>query len=58
MPIGLWDVESPTFSLDNRLTNGGKFLSLRHLLVQSPTVGRLFKKYVFYKRIIVVYFGV
>jgi hypothetical protein len=23
-PIGLWDVEVPTFSLDNRLTDGGK----------------------------------
>jgi hypothetical protein len=23
-PIGLWDVEAPTFSLDNRLTDGGK----------------------------------
>jgi hypothetical protein len=24
-PIGLWDVEASTFSLDNRLTDGGKF---------------------------------
>jgi hypothetical protein len=23
-PIGLWDVEDPTFSLDNRLTDGGE----------------------------------
>jgi hypothetical protein len=27
-PMGLWDVEAPTFSLDNRLTDGGKFVSL------------------------------
>jgi hypothetical protein len=27
-PIGLWDVEAPTFSLDNRLTDGGKVVSL------------------------------
>jgi hypothetical protein len=27
-PIGLWDVEAPTFSLDNRLTGGGKVVSL------------------------------
>jgi hypothetical protein len=26
--IALWDVEAPTFSLDNRLTHGGKFISL------------------------------
>jgi hypothetical protein len=26
-PIGLWDVEAPTFSLDNRLTDGGKVTS-------------------------------
>jgi hypothetical protein len=25
---GLWDVEAPTFSLDNRLTDGGKVVSL------------------------------
>jgi hypothetical protein len=27
-PIGLWDVEAPTFSLDIRLTDGGKFVCL------------------------------
>jgi hypothetical protein len=27
-PIGLRDVKIPTFSLDNRLTDGGKFVSL------------------------------
>jgi hypothetical protein len=27
-PIGLWDVEAPTFSLYNRLTDGGKVFSL------------------------------
>jgi hypothetical protein len=27
-PIGLWDVEAPTISLDNRLTDGGKVVSL------------------------------
>jgi hypothetical protein len=27
-PIGLWDVEAPTFSLDNRLTDGGEVVSL------------------------------
>jgi hypothetical protein len=27
-PIGLWDVEAPTFSLDNRLTDGGEVFSL------------------------------
>jgi hypothetical protein len=26
--IGLWDVEAPTFSLDNRLTDGGEVVSL------------------------------
>jgi hypothetical protein len=26
--IGLWDVEAPTFSLDSRLTDGGKVVSL------------------------------
>jgi hypothetical protein len=25
--IGLWDVEAPTFSLDNRLTDGGEVVS-------------------------------
>jgi hypothetical protein len=29
-PMGLWDVEAPTFCLDNRLTNGGKVVSLTH----------------------------
>jgi hypothetical protein len=28
-PIGLWDVEAPTFYLDNRFTDGGKVVSLR-----------------------------
>jgi hypothetical protein len=27
-PIGLWEVEASTFSLDNRLTDGGKVVSL------------------------------
>jgi hypothetical protein len=27
-PIGLWDIEAPTFSLDNRLTDGGKVVTL------------------------------
>jgi hypothetical protein len=27
-PIGLWDIEAPTVSLDNRLTDGGKVVSL------------------------------
>jgi hypothetical protein len=27
-PIGLWDAEAPTFSLDNRLTDGSKVVSL------------------------------
>jgi hypothetical protein len=26
-PIGMWDVEAPTFCLDNRLTDGGKGVS-------------------------------
>jgi hypothetical protein len=29
-PIGLWDVEAPTFSLDNWFTDGGKVVSLTH----------------------------
>jgi hypothetical protein len=29
-PEGLWDVEAPTFSLDNRLTDGNKVVSLMH----------------------------
>jgi hypothetical protein len=27
-PIGMWDIEAPTFSLDNRLTDGGEVVSL------------------------------
>jgi hypothetical protein len=27
--MGLWDVEDPTFSLDNRLTDGRKVVSLK-----------------------------
>jgi hypothetical protein len=27
-PLGLWDVEAPTFSLDNRLTDGGEGVNL------------------------------
>jgi hypothetical protein len=27
-PIGLWDVEAPTFSLDSRLADGGEAVSL------------------------------
>jgi hypothetical protein len=34
-PIGLWDVEAPTFSLDSRVTDGGKEL---HNLNSSPSV--------------------
>jgi hypothetical protein len=30
-PIRLWDVEAPTFSLDNGLTDGGKVVSLTRL---------------------------
>jgi hypothetical protein len=30
-PIGLWDVEAPTFSLDNRLTHGDEVISLTRL---------------------------
>jgi hypothetical protein len=26
-PIGLWDIEAPTFCLDNQLTDGGKIVS-------------------------------
>jgi hypothetical protein len=26
-PIGLWDVEAPTFSIDSRFTDGGKVVS-------------------------------
>jgi hypothetical protein len=29
MPVGLWDIEAPTF-LDNRLTDGGEIVSIRH----------------------------
>jgi hypothetical protein len=29
-PIGLWDVKAPTFSLENRLTDIGKIVSLTH----------------------------
>jgi hypothetical protein len=36
--IVLWDVEAPTFSLDNRLTDGGKFVShMRRPLTLPPT---------------------
>jgi hypothetical protein len=31
-PIVLWDVQAPTFSLDNRLTDGGKIVSLMRRL--------------------------
>jgi hypothetical protein len=29
-PVGLWDVEVPTFCLDSRLTDGGKVVSPTH----------------------------
>jgi hypothetical protein len=35
-PTGLWDVEAPTFSLDCRLTYGGKVVSFTHLLPFTP----------------------
>jgi hypothetical protein len=41
-PIGLWDVEALTFSLDSRLTDGGKVVSLKgpiheRVWLASPT---------------------
>jgi hypothetical protein len=35
-PIGLWDVEAPTFSLGNRLRDGDEFLSLTRRPPFSP----------------------
>jgi hypothetical protein len=35
-PIGLWDVGAPTFSLDSRLTDGGKVVSLTRRPPFSP----------------------
>jgi hypothetical protein len=35
--IGLWDVEVPTFSLDNWLTDGGKVVSLTRLPPLTPS---------------------
>jgi hypothetical protein len=34
--MGLWDVEVPTSSLDSRLTDGDKFVSLKHRLRFTP----------------------
>jgi hypothetical protein len=34
--IGLWDFDAPTFSLDNRLTDGGKVVSLKRRLSFTP----------------------
>jgi hypothetical protein len=35
-PIGLWDAEAPTFSLDNRLTDSSKVVSLAPQLPFTP----------------------
>jgi hypothetical protein len=35
-PIELWDIEAPTFCLDNRLTDGGKVVSLTHRRPYTP----------------------
>jgi hypothetical protein len=35
-PIGLWNVESPTYFLDNQFTDGGKFFSLKRLTTFNP----------------------
>jgi hypothetical protein len=35
-PIALWDVEVPTFSIDNRLTDDGEVVSLTHRLPFTP----------------------
>jgi hypothetical protein len=35
-PVGLWDVEAPTFSLDSRLTDGGEVVSLKPWLHLFP----------------------
>jgi hypothetical protein len=35
-PIGLWDVEAPTFSPDIRLTDGSKVVSLTHRPPLTP----------------------
>jgi hypothetical protein len=35
-PIGLWDVEAPTFSLDMRLTDGANIVSLTRRLPFTP----------------------
>jgi hypothetical protein len=36
-PIGLWGVEVPTFSLESRLTDGGKVVSLTRRPPFTPT---------------------
>jgi hypothetical protein len=43
-PIGLWDVEAPTFSLDSRLTDGGAVVSLtrRSLFIPRKIPGTHF----------------
>jgi hypothetical protein len=35
-PIGSWDVEAPTFSLDNRITDGGEVVSLMRQPLFTP----------------------
>jgi hypothetical protein len=35
-PMGLWDVQAPTFSLDNQLTDGGKVVSITRLPLFFP----------------------
>jgi hypothetical protein len=39
-PMGVWDVEAPTFFLDNRLTDGGKVVSLKLLPPFTSPPGR------------------
>jgi hypothetical protein len=39
-PIGMWDIEAPIFSQDNRLTDGGEVVSLRDW-VHSRVTARL-----------------
>jgi hypothetical protein len=39
-PVRLWDVEAPTFSLDSRLTDSGKVVSLRHRAVALYPPGK------------------
>jgi hypothetical protein len=44
-PIGLWDVEAPTFSLDNRLTDGGKCVSLKRRPPAKCTTGKFHQRF-------------